>query len=256
MSDPSDTNQEPAAASHTDTGGLMSSIQAVREIIMMNTVSEAETIKELQTLKQSQYEDRVKMEEEIGEQKSKIAELESKLENSHQEVQREKSLRQALETSHSTLEEQKKEFITQLEAAAVARASLEEKIAEFREGLEKEEASFTKERGQWEELVAAIRLQRENALIKTGTLEATLLTFQRRAKELEDELSSLKEQIESTRTRQEETIQGYVNSNERLKERITQGKDSDSIESLQVRLEEAEMARRQAVNKVRENFCY
>lgn len=221
MSNLADESGGQSSEATTETAtGLLTSIKAVREIIMMNNIAESETINELNTLKQSRYEERVKMEEEIEYQKAKIIELQSKVEQSQEALEREKALKEALEQSHASLEEHKKELILQLDTAAVARASLEEKISEFREGLEKEEVSFTKERSQWEELVKAIRQQKDNALAKTGELEAKLLTSQQETKELKDELLTLKQQIESTRTKQKETIQGYINSNDRLKERI------------------------------------
>jgi chromosome segregation ATPase len=226
-------------------GGLMSSIAAVREILMMNTVAESEAVNELHKHKQKSYQEILRLNEEIEKQRSSVQDLQSKVEQGQEEVQREKSVRQALETSHAALEEHKKELLVHIETVKGSRVSLEGKISGFRDDLEKENNAFMQERAKWEELVKELRSQNENALKNTGALEARLLASQRQTKEMESQLSSMRKEVESSATRREETIQGYVKSNEQLKKRIELG-NVTSIESLQLRLNESEAARESA----------
>jgi chromosome segregation ATPase len=247
MSDLSNARSESAAA---DTGGLMSSIAAVREILMMNTVAESEAVNELHKHKQKSYEEILRLKEEIEKQRSSVQDRQSKVEQGREEVHREKSVRQALETSHAALEEHKKELLVHIETVKGSRVSLEGKISGFRDDLEKENNAFMQERAKWEELVRELRSQNENALKNTGALEARLLASQRQTKEIESQLSSMRKEVESSATRREETIQGYVNSNEQLKKRIELG-NVTSIESLQLGLNESEAARESAIERVR-----
>jgi DNA repair exonuclease SbcCD ATPase subunit len=247
MSDPSNARSESAAA---DTGGLMSSIAAVREILMMNTVAESEAVNELHKHKQKSYEEILMLKGEIEKQRSSVQDLQSTVEQGREEVKREKSVRQALETSHAALEEHKKELLVQLEIVKGSRVSLEGKISGFRDDLEKENNAFMQERAKWEELERELRSQNENALKNTGALEARLLASQRQTAEIESRLSSMRKEGESSATRREETIQGYVNSNEQLKKRIELG-NVTSIESLQLGLNESEAARESTMERVR-----
>jgi chromosome segregation ATPase len=237
-------------AASLDTGGLMSSIAAVREILMMNTASETKVISELQNIKQTSYRQKLHLEEELETQKALIKELRSKVTQGQEEVQREKTLRQALETAHTSLEEHKKELLSQLEKAINARLTLEAKLVAFRVDLEKENDEFEKERTKWEDLVRELRLQNEDTLKKSGELEARLLASQRQTKELDSSLAKLNKQVESTRVTRKATIQGYVNSNEKLRQLI-ELTNINSTGSMQERVEEAETARSVAVKKVR-----
>jgi hypothetical protein len=59
----------------------------------------------------------------------------------------------ALESSYASLEEHKKELLSQHEKAKDARLVLEGTISEFRDDIEKETSEFEKERTNWELLV-------------------------------------------------------------------------------------------------------
>lgn len=227
----------------------MSSIAAVREILMMNNVAENQAVNDLHNHKQQSYEERVKLKEDIEKQRSLVEELQSKVEQGREEVRREKSLRQALEASHAALEEHKKELLMQLELVKESRTSLEGKFSGFRDDLDKENDAFKQEREKWEALVNEMRSQNEKTLQNAGELEARLLAAQRQTKEIESRLSSMKKEVEASAKRREETIQGYVNTNEQLMKRIELG-NVTSIESLQARLNESEAARATAVERV------
>eukprot|EP00980_Cylindrotheca_fusiformis_P020982 scaffold7987_cov200-Cylindrotheca_fusiformis.AAC.11 len=247
MSNPANERPKSAAA---DTRGLMSSIAAVREILMMNSVAESEAVKDLQAHKQKTYEEKVRLEQEIEKQRALVEELQSKVEQAQEEVQREKLLRETMEASHSALEEHKKELLVQLELVKESRAALESKLSEFRDDLDKENDAFGQEREKWEALVGELRSQNEKTRNSTGQLEAQLLASRRQKNELEARLASMKEELESNIKRHEETIQGYINVNAQLKKRIELG-SIDTIENLQTRLQESEAARDAAIERMR-----
>lgn len=141
----------------------------------------------------------------------------------------------ALESSYASLEEHKKELLSQHEKAKDARLVLEGTISEFCDDIEKETSEFEKERTNWELLVKELRSQNEYSLKKSGEWEARLLACQRENKELKTSLSALKQEMESVQMTHGQTIKGYVSSNEKLKKRIDLG-NIRSIESLQERI--------------------
>jgi hypothetical protein len=142
----------------------------------------------------------------------------------------------ALESSYASLEEHKKELLSQHEKAKDARLVLEGTISEFRDDIEKETSEFEKERTNWELLVKEWRSQNEYSLKKSGEWEARFLVArQRENKESKTSLSALKQEMESVHMTHGQTIKGYVSSNEKLKKRIDLG-NIRSIESLQERI--------------------
>jgi chromosome segregation ATPase len=232
--------QVMGASFREDSGGIMSSIAAVRELLEKNGSSSPESsLKyEISAIKQSRYEDRLRFEEQIQKQNDSIRDFQIKLQQVEQEAQSEKSLRQTLEKTNEALDEHKKELTAQLELVSKSRGSLEGTVVGFRSSLEEEKVAFLKEKERLEALVNELSLQKKNELENTGEWEARFLTSQRQTEELNADVVALIDQMESARVRHQETIQDYTKS----------------IETVKQRLEETDAARKVAEEKLKSSM--
>lgn len=232
-------SQARPSESSTDKYGLMSSIAAVREIILHSAATENDAVKELSTKKQQSYQVKLQLEEELQKQRSVLKDLGSKAEHAKEEAQREKTMRQVLEVAHSKLEDHRTELMRQLESTKASQAGMEEKIVRFREDLDEQNTAFEKERAKWEELVKVMRAQDKSSKKEIGELDARIATSQQAAKDAESQIEDLKKQVESADIRHAETVKLYKTTIDNLNKRIENG-EVDTIESLRKRIAEAE----------------
>lgn len=242
-------SQARPSESSTDKYGLMSSIAAVREIILNSATAENDAVEELNTTKQQSYQEKLQLEEELQKQRNVLKDLGSKAEHAKEEAQREKTMRQVLEVAHSKLEDHRKELMRQLETTKASQAGMEEKIVRFREDLDEQNTAFEKERAKWEELVKVMRAQDESSKKEIGQLDARVSTAQQETKDAESQIEDLKKQVESADMRHAETVQLYKTTIDNLNKRIENG-EVDTIESLQKRIAEAESNYETTLDKV------
>ena len=244
------TEQGPSTSAASDKYGLMSSIAAVREIILKHqAMTGTDAMEELNKQKQNSYQEKLHLQEEIQKQRALLKDLGSKAEHAQEEAQREKSLRLALEETQSKLEDHRRELLKQLETTKSSQAVMEEKIVRFHEDLDKQNVEFDKERAKWDALVKGMKEQDANSRKEIGQFEARLLSSQQEAKDAKAEIVILKKQVESADARLNETVQGYKNVIEQLNKRI-EGGQIDTIEDLQKRLSEAESNYETTLEKV------
>ena len=222
------TEQEAAAAGRRlsssvgDGGGIMTSIKTVRELLQAGSVLSSESVLngEISALKQSQFEERIKMEQAIETQQETTRKMKRNVEKLRREAEREKSLRQTLESANDALEEHKKELAAQLDMVSKSRSSLEDVIEDYRAKLEEEKVKLKKEKAHSEQIINNLSLQKEKEMQRAGEWEARFLTLQRQTNELKSEVLSMKSQMDSTKAQHEEVIQRYTKNIQILEHRL------------------------------------
>jgi septal ring factor EnvC (AmiA/AmiB activator) len=228
----------PAAEVHDNNNkdeGVMSSIAALRQILMIDTPTKAMLSEKNANiaLQQTRYDERKKYEEQLAEWQSKLTLVE-------QESIKEKSLRKTLETTYEALSQHKKELGVQLELVSKSRESLEERLAAVSKTLEEEKVSFARQRREWEPQLAHVNKERQAVLRQSGEWQSRFQASQRYTEELKAATKKLKKEIEAGAKLLEESKQSSTGEQQLLQKRLeeaetAQKKGEEEVSFIRVR---------------------
>jgi DNA repair exonuclease SbcCD ATPase subunit len=222
-----------ASAASADTpeeqrGGIMSSLHALRTILMIDSPTKDLLASNNTSLLQQRYEEQQRALDQIKKLEQLRQDLESRLEDTKKEAEKERSLRKSLEATYGALAEHKKDLTFQLELVTKSREKLEEKAARADTILSAAEESHSKEKKTLETQVDDAANQKVEALEKVDSLESRLL-------ELKAEKLTLTSQIEADNIAHQVSIEGYVKSNENRKRRADETEEAH-IKAVQDRI--------------------
>lgn len=236
----------PISNRNNDTG-IMESIAALREVLMLDTPTKAMLSGEKQNSIAYQFRSpsRHQYEEEIGRLKSSLADMQKKQKQLERETEKERCVHKTLETSYDMLSVHKKELTAQLDQVSEARESLEEKVANASILLGKETKLRSEDRQKWETEFEELKKQQEEkvaSLKKEWSEEKATLAKARI--ELESKLETIQADNRAAVERAKKLQEHLVTSQGQVEEQ------SGQIESLTTKLDSTKMELKEMDDKV------
>jgi chromosome segregation ATPase len=209
-------------------GGIMRKISALRDLLLNSSGNAGGGLANIEatSLQQERYEEKLRLEAEARKRESVIQELQSQLGGVTKELEEERSLRKTLETTYEALAEHKKVLTIQLEAVSTVRNSLEEKKKAVESTLEKERSEHEEAKNLVEKQLLEVTKQKNTALEEVGSMEANLLASKRLVEEVQAEKAAREAELEKEKASHREIVQGYMESSEILKSRLTESEEA------------------------------
>ena len=221
----------------TPRGSATSSIAALRQILMLDTPTRDILNDKHNALQEARYQEQQRYAAEMKGQLDQIKELKKRVKDLQKECETERSMRKTLETTYEALSNHKKELTVQLELVSKARQRLEEKLDASLSGANNVDgdAMEVEGGGSSTEELKTIRQQRDQAVKKSEDLERQLSTSRREVEDLKRKNILLTAQGSGDKNKQDETLQAFAATNERLKKQTEENEDKLQKAQIEVR---------------------
>jgi hypothetical protein len=194
--------------------GSSSSIAALRQILMLDTPTrDILNDKHNAVQQQARYQEQQRYTAEMKGQLDQIKDLKKRVKDLQTECETERSMRKTLETTYEALSNHKKELTLQLELVSKARQHLEQKLEASGEG------------GATSSSSSPPSTETDKAVKKARQLENELTSARREVEELKRKNILLVAQGSGDKDKQNETLEAYAATNERLKKRTEENED-------------------------------
>ena len=219
----------------TPRGSATSSIAALRQILMLDTPTRDILNDKHNALQEARYQEQQRYAAEMKGQLDQIKELKKRVKDLQKECETERSMRKTLETTYEALSNHKKELTVQLELVSKARQRLEEKLDASSSGANNVDGDAMEVEGSSTEELKTIRQQRDQAVKKSEDLERQLSTSRREVEDLKRKNILLTAQGSGDKNKQDETLQAFAATNERLKKQTEENEDKLQKAQIEVR---------------------